>query len=325
MRRCQLLAAVAAPILAFSTVAAAQGMSGSEPLSSHEEGEPLSVSFGVFSGLCAAPDGTFLASDKRSGEIHVLNADGSLSRTLKPGLDPEAIAVAPDGTVYCGGEGQLAQLGADGAVVRKAPLPANAATDDGRTRRRRPRPNMVSGLAVGDRDVFLTVGSGWSTGAKAKLFRFDRDLKTSALLAEGLRGCCQRCDLAVCGEDVIVAENGAHRVVRYDRSGKLLFKWGERSRAGIEGFGSCCNPMNLCFDRAGNLYTAESGLGRIKKYAVDGTFIGLVGYVGTTRFERASGLAAACSNIALAANTDGSRIYVMDYKNRLIRVLMAKP
>ena len=104
----------------------------------------------------------------------------------------------------------------------------------------------------------------------------------------------------------------------------MLGKWGERSRTDVKGFGACCNPMNLAFDAAGTLYTAESGLARVKRYSVDGEYLGLVGYVGTERFTRAGGLAASCSNIAIAVTPSGSRVYVMDYKNNLIRVLKKK-
>ena len=172
--------------------------------------------------------------------------------------------------------------------------------------------------------MFVAFGSGWSMGSKSKLFHYDLDLKNPKLLAEDLRGCCQRCDLVVRKGVVYLAENTAHRVVRYDEEGRVLGKWGERSRTDLEGFGSCCNPMNLAFDVSGVLYTAESGLGRVKRYSTDGKYLGLVGYVGVERFSNAGRLAASCSNIAIAVTPDGERVYVMDFKNNLIRVLRKK-
>ena len=82
--------------------------------------------------------------------------------------------------------------------------------------------------------------------------------------------------------------------------------------------------MNLCFDSQGVIYTAESGLGRVKRYSTDGKFLGLLGYTGVERFTRAGSLAASCSNIAIAVTSDGKRVYVMDYKANLIRVLQKK-
>ncbi len=141
------------------------------------------------------------------------------------------------------------------------------------------------------------------------------------LIAEDMRGCCQRLDMVVWEDALYVAENARHRVVKFDTTGKVLSKWGARDRVNIEGFGSCCNPMNLCFGPKGELYTAESGLGRIKRYSLDGKFLELVGYVGVDRFSRATRLAASCSNIAIAVNKEASRIFVLDFKNNFIRVL----
>jgi sugar lactone lactonase YvrE len=82
--------------------------------------------------------------------------------------------------------------------------------------------------------------------------------------------------------------------------------------------------MNLCFDAAGVLYTAESGLGRVKRYSTDGEYLGLVGYVGVDRFTRSGGVASSCSNIAIDVTPDGKTVYVMDFKNNKIRVLRQK-
>jgi hypothetical protein len=103
------------------------------------------------------------------------------------------------------------------------------------------------------------------------------DLEDPQLIAEGLRGCCQHCDISARDNVLYLAENSAHRVVLSDRDGEVLNKWGSKSRQGLEGFGSCCHPMNLAFDASGTLYTAESGLGRVKRYKPNGEFIGLGG------------------------------------------------
>jgi hypothetical protein len=69
------------------------------------------------------------------------------------------------------------------------------------------------------------------------------------------------------------------------------------------------------------LYTAESGVGRVKKYSPDGKFLGLVGYVDTTKFDNGSQLAAQSCYIPIEVNHDASRIYVMDVRAAIIRVL----
>lgn len=290
---------------------------------SHKELTPLNVKFKALSTLRLAPGGNLLAGDEGANEIKIISPAGKQIGAIKLSFGPESIDVAADGTIYCGGQGQVAKVSKEGKVLATATMP-DAAKSSAPPRRGRSRKQRVSGMAVGPTDLFVAFGSGWSTGSKSKLVRFDLNLKNPKLLAEGLRCCCQRCDITVRKGVLYLAENAVHRIVRYDREGKVLSKWGKRARTGLEGFGACCNPMNLCFGSDGVIYTAESGLARIKRYDINGKFLGLVGYVGTTRFTRASGLAASCSNIAIDVTPDGKRVYVMDYANKIIRVLEKK-
>jgi len=291
---------------------------------SHREAEPLAIEFANLSTLCLHVNGNLLAGDSGAQEIKVISPAGKQVGTLRPGFGPEAMTVAADGTIYCGGQGKLAKLDREGKVLKTVSVPDDASGPEAMSPRARGHALRVSGIALTDKDLFVAFGSGWSLGSKSKLFRLTLDLEAPKLLAEGLRGCCQRCDIVARGGVLYLAENAAHRVVLYDREGTVLGRWGERGRADLAGFGACCNPMNLAFDAQGALYTAESGLGRVKRYTPDGKFQGLVGYVGTTRFTQAGGLAASCSNIAIAVTPDGARVYVMDYKDRKIRVLEKK-
>ncbi len=290
----------------------------------HVEIQPLAVEFKQLSALRLDHCGNLLGTDEETREIKVIDNCGRLAGSIGLEFGPQAIDVAPDGTVYCGGQGRLAMLSSMGRVLRTVPIPDDASSKVAKRRRATSRPLRISGIAVSDRHVFVAFGSGWSLGSKSKLFRFDRNLDNPTLLAEGLRGCCQRCDVAIADGVVYLAENSAHRVVLYSREGEVLDKWGQRSRSDIEGFGACCNPMNLCFDGRGVLYTAESGLGRVKRYTTDGKYLGLVGYVGVERFTSAGRTAASCSNIAIAVTPGGRRVYVMDTTNNLIRVLHKK-
>ena len=290
----------------------------------HEEIEPLAVEFETLTCLRLHPDGRLLAGDGPAKQIKVIDRCGKQIDAISLEFGPEAIEIAPDGTVYCGGQGKLAKLSAAGEVLVAADVPGDAATEITSKRKHGSRPLRVSGIAVSGDDLFVAFGSGWSMGSKSKLFRLDSQLANPVLLAEGLRGCCQRCDVVAADGLVYLAENSVHRVVAYDRQGTVVGKWGERSRTELEGFGSCCNPMNLCMGPGGVIYTAESGLGRVKAYSTSGEYLDLIGYVGVERFTRAGGLAASCSNIAIETTPDGRRVYVMDYKNNLIRVLEKK-
>ncbi len=293
----------------------------------HEEIEPLDVEFERLTALKLSPDGNLLACDGQAEKILVIGPGGELVDTIAPGLAPEAIDTAIDGTIYCGGGGTLAKLDGQGRVLKTAEIPDTAASPVSAESKRRAKISNVdlklriTGIAVTETDIFVAFGSGWSLLSKSKLYRFDRDLENGNLLAEGLRGCCQRCDIAAVEGVVYVAENSAHRVVCFDRDGEKLGQWGKRSRTGLEGFGACCNPMNLCAGSDGVLYTSESGLGRVKRYTTDGEMLDLVGYIGVERFTRGGRQAAACSNIAIAVTPDGDRVYVMDYTQNQVRLL----
>lgn len=283
----------------------------------HKEIESIGLTdetrFDKLSTLCMNGDGNLLACDLGKRVVKVIRPEGTLVTEWPLPVAPHWIHSSADGTVYIGGNGRLAKLDATGKVLK------TVAAEEGNF------PNAkVSGLATTEKDVFVSFGSGWSLRARATLVRFDRDFGGATVIAKGLRGCCQRLDLITKGEVLYVAENTRHRVVMYDRTGKVLGTWGQRDRKGLEGFGSCCNPMNLCFGTDGSLYTSESGLGRIKRYTPEGKFLELVGYVGVARFTRAGGLAASCANMAFAVGRDASRVYVLDVKKGIIRVLAKK-
>ncbi len=76
----------------------------------------------------------------------------------------------------------------------------------------------------------MAFGSGWSTRSRSKLYRYDRKLGAVKLIGEGLRGCCQRCDVATHDGALYLAENAAFRIVRLDRDGNEQDKWGSRDR-----------------------------------------------------------------------------------------------
>jgi sugar lactone lactonase YvrE len=111
---------------------------------------------------------------------------------------------------------------------------------------------------------------------------------------------------------VFVAENSQHRVCRFDRNGKKLGTWGTSARTGLDGFGSCCNPMNIAFGPKNVVYTAEDDTGRIKRYSPEGKLLGLVGLVE---------LKPGCKNVSIAVSSDGSHVYMLDItRNHIVRM-----
>ena len=140
-------------------------------------------------------------------------------------------------------------------------------------------------------------------------------------IVERQYGCCNHIDMEVIGDKLMIAENSRHRVNLFDFDGKQVGTWGKRDRTGIEGFAACCNPCNTDIGKDGMIYTFESGVGRVKRFSPDGDYLGLVGYVDTTKFDKGSKLAAQSCYIPSEVSPDGRRIYVLDIRQHFIRVL----
>lgn len=168
----------------------------------------------------------------------------------------------------------------------------------------------VPGLAVTERDVFLAVSA--TKGYGYEVWRMDHDFANPTRICEGLRGCCGQMDIQAYGDELFVAENSRHRVCRYDRDGKELAAWGKSDATGVNGFEGCCNPMNLRFTPSGEVLTAESGVGLIKRFSPKGEYLGLVGK---------ADLVGGCKHVALSATATGDHVYMLDITRSQIAVL----
>jgi len=285
-----------------------------EESASHKEISPIGTTketkFKALSTFCMDGKGNLLGCDPKDKLIKVISGDGKLLDTWNLDFAPFSIVSCPDGGAYIAGTGVVIKVDAKGKVVKTADISGMP-----------PGKGKASGIAFTKKDVFVCFGTGWSLRSLSTIIRFSRDLEEPKIIAESLHGCCQRLDIVARDGFLFVAENARHRVLKMDREGKFLTKWGKRDRMGAKGFGSCCNPMNLCFGDDGVLFTSESGLGRVKRYTPDGKYLGLVGHVGVERFNRAGRQAASCSNIPVAVSKDQSRIYVLDFTANIIRVM----
>lgn len=171
----------------------------------------------------------------------------------------------------------------------------------------------ASSISACGGDVFLAtramVGYGFT------VWRMDDKFENGKEIISELRGCCGQMDVQACKTGVYVAENSRHRVSRYDRDGEEIKHWGERARTGDKGFGSCCNPMNVCFGAGGEVYTAESNLGRIKCYSNTGELLNLVGSVK---------LVPGCKKVSIAVSETGKHVYMLDITRNHIIVMTKK-
>jgi hypothetical protein len=74
--------------------------------------------------IATTPEGHIVAGvEGDSGAVLLLNSDGETLQQWSLELSPTAVAVAPDGTIYVGGSGKIAQLGPQGTVDRLVDSP----------------------------------------------------------------------------------------------------------------------------------------------------------------------------------------------------------
>jgi sugar lactone lactonase YvrE len=247
--------------------------------------------FQSISSLNMDGKGNLLVCEAAKKAVLVVRPDGKLVRSLDPGFAPNA-ACEHEGSIYVGGTGKIVKLDGAGKAIASVDVPDKA---------------LVAGIATTPTDVFAALRIGFSF----TVYRYTHDLTDAKPVIARLRGCCGQMHIVARDGVIYAAENARKRVVRYDREGKELGAWGKDDRKDIEGFGSCCNPMNLCFGPRGELYTSESQ-GRVKRYTPDGKFLGLVGKATVD---------GGCVNISLVASADGSRVFVLDRGANAIRVL----
>lgn len=171
----------------------------------------------------------------------------------------------------------------------------------------------ISSICSSQDAVFVTTRA--MTGYGYDIWKTDAKLAGGETIVTGLRGCCGQMDVQCCEEGIFVAENSADRVVHYDLNGKEISHWGKSDRKGIDGFGSCCNPMNVCFDKEGYVYTAEASLGRIKKFDTSGKLVSFVGDVN---------LVPGCKNVSIAVSPVNGNIYMLDLTRNHIVMMQPK-
>jgi hypothetical protein len=171
----------------------------------------------------------------------------------------------------------------------------------------------TTGLAVGDQDVFVALPT--SKGYGYDVWRLNHDLAEAKIVLERGSGCCGQYDIQCDGTNLVVAENGSFRVAIYDRDGKELSHFGKRDRNDSEGFGSCCNPMNVRCCENGDVLTAESSIGHIKRFNSAGEFVGFVG---------TAPIGGGCKHVAIAHDESSDKYFMFNQDRSCISVLVPK-
>lgn len=263
------------------------------------------------------PRGTNPAAQRDSRLEHVLlivDGQGQQLDEWKLGsLVPYSIFAIGNESVLVADVGRIVQFSATGQIEKEQSL-QNVL--DGTFAAAHP-----SGMVADQEHVYVALGIGRSLRATESIVEFNRQLAEPRVVVEKQYGCCSHIDIELHGERLLIAENSRHRMNQFSTDGELLGRWGKRDRRTIEGFAACCNPVNFDIGPAGELYTAESGVGRVKRYSADGEFLGVVGLVDTTKFDRGSRLASQSCYIPIEVAPDGERVYVMDVRANIVRVL----
>lgn len=171
----------------------------------------------------------------------------------------------------------------------------------------------ATGIAVSKQDVFVSLPK--AAGYGYSIHRLDHDLENPTVVVKDVGGCCGQLDIQSDGDHLFIAENTAFKVGIYDRDGKRQDSWGQRGRDKVDGFGSCCNPMNVRCCENGEILTAESSIGDIKRFSKDGEFLGLIG--------RAS-VGGGCKHVAIGWDTTRDWHYMMNEDKSSVAVLVPK-
>lgn len=159
----------------------------------------------------------------------------------------------------------------------------------------------IASISASQREVFFACSS--STGSGFDVWRTDYQFEAGKKIGESLKGCCGQLDVQANDNGIYVAENTRHRVRGYSREGVRVLDFGSPERERPDGFSGCCNPMNVAFGDDGSVYTAESGIGRIKRFSANGSFIELVGQVE---------LVPGCKKVAISVSPKGDQVYMLD-------------
>ncbi len=175
------------------------------------------------------------------------------------------------------------------------------------------RLKSATGIAVTHDDVFVSLPSAQGFGYA--IWRLNHNLTEPKEVIPTASGCCGQLDIQSDGDNLVLAANTQFKVIRYDREGKELAAFGEKNRGSDAGFGSCCNPMNVrCCDN-GEILTAESSIGHIKRFSADGEYLGRVG---------TAKIGGGCKHVAVSYDSSRDYYYMMNISKGNIAVLIPR-
>jgi sugar lactone lactonase YvrE len=203
-------------------------------------------------------------------EVRIYTPEGVLTKTLKVGTVPQAIAVLPDGTAFIAGDGKVEKLLIDGNVhVAMTPLPslaekkpAEEAEKKDKTKSDNPKEKKSTAK------VSIITALGEATGVlvaeREAADNQGEDAKAQAAAMEQYRRIVT--GLAVTDTEVFVVSLGSqgwgYSVWRMDHDLK-------HPKEIITGLTGCCGQMDIQA-AGGDLWIPENGRHRVTRYDRDG-------------------------------------------------------
>ena len=247
-----------------------------------------------------------------------------------------ALAIAPDGKIYVGGENGV-EVFPDRTIRPLAGTPSCLAVDDDSTlfagmqdhvevfskdweKSVWPSPGekaYLTSIAADDRYVYVADAGG------RRVLRYGKSGGTPLEIGakdevNGVRGFyipSPFFDLDI-GTDgsLWVVNPGYHALENYTSDGRMISSWAKSSFT-IDGFIGCCNPANFALMPDGSFVTAEKGVPRVKICNIDGSLRCVV--AAPDQFDEGT------VGLDVAADRQG-RIYVLDPVRGKVRIFEEK-
>lgn len=250
--------------------------------------------------LTTTADGRILACVGRgqNGMVLMMNAEGETLQVWKPGIVPTAITLAPDGTVFVGGEGRVVRLSSNGKVESETSSPHFDGDVDSlkatikekllkdlaesriesaeRETRLTNRIHAIEGKAEADRSRSEVASLG-ALKKKLKLLKEDveweeeysqKELSDNAInrAAKDATGvvslAASETDLFICAENT---ESGGYGVWRVG-----LDLQSDENKFVLTGLWGCCGQMDIQCSSDGNLVVSENTEYNVATYDRDG-------------------------------------------------------
>ncbi len=227
-----------------------------------KEAAQIPVTIKTPSALAVARDGKIFVGGENA--VVKLDADGKeLARYTIKGL-PGCLALLPDGKLLVGFRNHIEVLDAQGSSAgtwpelgERACLTSLAADEDN-----------VYAADAGNRVVLRY---DWKGNVLGRIGAADPARNIPGLVVPS-----PYFDVAIDPMGALwVVNPGRHGLEHYRPDGDLVSSW-YRMGMDLPSFCGCCNPAHIAFRSDGTLVTDEKGLCRVKLYAPDTSFLGVV-------------------------------------------------